>query len=49
MTDTNLDKLERDVAHARGRFADDLALVAGSLARPTPTHFLVSSGSSTDH
>ena len=26
MTDTNLDKLERDVAHARGRFADDLAL-----------------------
>ncbi len=25
MTDTNLDKLERDVAHARGRFADDLA------------------------
>jgi hypothetical protein len=25
MTATNLDKLERDVAHARGRFADDLA------------------------
>ena len=25
MTDTNLDKLERDVANARGRFADDLA------------------------
>ena len=25
MTDTNLDRLERDAAHARGRFADDLA------------------------